>query len=73
MNRRAPGPLLSWLLIGLCVALAAASMYLHPDAAPGIPPLKYPLLGAAVAAVLVLVVRVLRPVLHGPAGDDHAD
>ncbi len=72
MNR-APGPFLSWLLVGLCVALAAASLYLHPDAAPGIPPLKYPLLGAAVAGALVLLVRVLRPLLRTSDGDDHAD
>lgn len=70
---RAPGPLLSWLLVGLCIALAAASLYLHPDAAPGIPPLKYPLLGAAAAGALVFLVRILHPLLRTSDGDDHAD
>lgn len=62
----------SWLLIGLC-ALAIGSLFLHPDTGPATLPVKYPLLGAGAAAAVVLIVRLLRPVLRGRAGDDHAD
>lgn len=63
----------AWLLIGLCVALAIGSLFLHPDTGPGSLPVKYPLLGAGATAALVLVVRLLRPLLSSQAGGDHAD
>lgn len=63
----------SWLLIGLCAALAIGSLFLHPDSGPGSLPVKYPLLGAGATTALVLIVRLLRPLLRSPAGDDHAD
>lgn len=64
-----PSRTTSWLLIGLCGALAIGSLFLHPDAGPG----KYPLIGAGATAALVLIVRLLRPVLRSRTGDDHAD
>lgn len=72
MNQQ-PSNSSSWMLIALCAVLAVGSLFLHPDAADGALPLKYPLLGAGAVAALVIIVRLLRPLLRDRAGDNHAD
>ncbi len=71
--RRKLRPAAYWLLTGLAIALAVASLFMHPDAAAGMPALKYPLLGAGAAAAIVVLVRLLRPLLRASEGDDDAD
>lgn len=66
-------PAAYWLLTGLAMALAVASLFMHPDAAAGMPGLKYPLLGAGAVVAVVVLVRLLRPLLRASDGDDDAD